>query len=258
MVGCCSGSVLLSNRNDVQSNPKKVLFKGTIVRRRKGRGGFRRAMTSTTMRAWPRLARFQRTKRKPRGVCGTKRNVTTCVHSRTGAMASVQMRTAQLVAARAWSASRIARGRVGTAPLLLGSVLLSLLLVLLYTLTKRRRHFLDEVQCPSCRGYGMRRCSVCDGRGTVQWEGKFTHVDPCPLCFGRRVEPCPICGGIRTRKLWAHCKAPRKVEVKARNRRNKPNTQNPGIGDIWGIPGITSRGRWSLWRKGGESGTSSA
>lgn len=219
---------------------------------------FRSIMTSTTMCAWPRLARFQRTKGKHRGVCGAPRRTTKCSHSRTGAMASVQMRTAQLVAARAWSASRIARGRVGTAPLLLGSVLLSLLLALLYALTKRRRHFLEEEQCPACRGYGMRRCSVCDGRGTVQWEGKFTHVDPCPLCFGRRVEPCPICGGTKARRIWSHCKQPRKVEGKSRNRRNKPKTQGPGIGDIWGIPGITSRGRWSPWGGGGQTGTSSA
>lgn len=49
--------------------------------------------------------------------------------------------------------------------------------------------------CAACRGYGVQRCKLCAGCGTIVWEGKLTHEEPCPRCLGCRSAPCATCGG---------------------------------------------------------------
>lgn len=58
--------------------------------------------------------------------------------------------------------------------------------------------------CKDCRGYGIRRCDLCDGAGTITWEGKWGHVEPCPRCIGKRFNRCESCGGYHVPALFAH------------------------------------------------------
>lgn len=62
-------------------------------------------------------------------------------------------------------------------------------------------------ECRACHGYGVQRCKLCSGRGTIEWEGKMAHREPCPLCLGRRLNKCTCCGGgapLLTRSLFVH------------------------------------------------------
>ena len=58
--------------------------------------------------------------------------------------------------------------------------------------------------CQDCRGYGIERCELCDGAGTIVWEGKWGHVEPCPRCVGKRFTRCESCGGFHVPKLFPH------------------------------------------------------
>lgn len=61
-------------------------------------------------------------------------------------------------------------------------------------------------ECQSCRGYGVERCKLCIGKGTIEWEGKMAHKEPCPMCLGRRLNRCSCCGGglFFTRTVFRH------------------------------------------------------
>lgn len=59
-------------------------------------------------------------------------------------------------------------------------------------------------KCTSCRGYGVERCPLCDGAGSITWEGKWDHVEPCPRCMGRRFCNCGHCGGMYHHSLFQH------------------------------------------------------
>lgn len=61
-------------------------------------------------------------------------------------------------------------------------------------------------ECTSCQGYGVQRCKLCSGKGTIDWEGKMAHREPCPMCLGRRLIKCTICGGgiLFSRSLFIH------------------------------------------------------
>lgn len=61
-------------------------------------------------------------------------------------------------------------------------------------------------ECQTCQGYGVQRCKLCEGRGTIEWEGKMAHREPCPMCLGRRLNRCSCCGGgpFLRRSLFAH------------------------------------------------------
>ena len=61
-------------------------------------------------------------------------------------------------------------------------------------------------QCSCCQGYGVERCKLCEGKGTIQWEGKMAHREPCPMCLGRRLVKCSACGGglMFSRSLFTH------------------------------------------------------
>ncbi|BBN08904.1 hypothetical protein MPTK1_4g15430 [Marchantia polymorpha subsp. ruderalis] len=54
--------------------------------------------------------------------------------------------------------------------------------------------------CSRCDGYGVECCDVCEGRGRILWEGKMSHMDSCPRCFGSCTKKCPRCGGSRMKK----------------------------------------------------------
>ena len=61
-------------------------------------------------------------------------------------------------------------------------------------------------ECRQCHGYGVQRCKLCQGRGTIEWEGKMAHREPCPMCLGKRMNACTCCGGspLMARHLFAH------------------------------------------------------
>lgn len=61
-------------------------------------------------------------------------------------------------------------------------------------------------ECTSCQGYGVQRCKLCSGKGTIDWEGKMAHREPCPMCLGRRLIKCTVCGGgiLFSRSLFIH------------------------------------------------------
>lgn len=61
-------------------------------------------------------------------------------------------------------------------------------------------------ECSCCQGYGVERCKLCSGKGTIQWEGKMAHREPCPMCLGRRLVKCSACGGgiMFSRSLFTH------------------------------------------------------
>lgn len=50
----------------------------------------------------------------------------------------------------------------------------------------------------------LNRCSLCEGSGTVGWEGKWSHREPCPLCLGKRFLSCKYCGGKVTKSMFTH------------------------------------------------------
>jgi len=61
-------------------------------------------------------------------------------------------------------------------------------------------------ECSTCHGYGVQRCKLCSGKGTIEWEGKLAHREPCPMCLGRRFNNCTCCGGgtLFARHLFNH------------------------------------------------------
>eukprot|EP00192_Tetraselmis_astigmatica_P018493 CAMPEP_0117656078 /NCGR_PEP_ID=MMETSP0804-20121206/4616_1 /TAXON_ID=1074897 /ORGANISM="Tetraselmis astigmatica, Strain CCMP880" /LENGTH=243 /DNA_ID=CAMNT_0005462463 /DNA_START=419 /DNA_END=1150 /DNA_ORIENTATION=+ len=58
--------------------------------------------------------------------------------------------------------------------------------------------------CMECKGYGIQRCRLCEGQGSISWEGKFMHEYDCPLCFGKRHTRCGKCGGMHNKTLFQH------------------------------------------------------
>lgn len=58
--------------------------------------------------------------------------------------------------------------------------------------------------CKCCKGYGITRCRLCDGAGTVEWAGKNNHQEVCPLCMAKRFVTCSECGGFHHRKTFIH------------------------------------------------------
>eukprot|EP01024_Parvocaulis_polyphysoides_P033617 TRINITY_DN2985_c0_g4_i3.p1 TRINITY_DN2985_c0_g4~~TRINITY_DN2985_c0_g4_i3.p1 ORF type:complete len:246 (-),score=5.01 TRINITY_DN2985_c0_g4_i3:1642-2379(-) len=62
--------------------------------------------------------------------------------------------------------------------------------------------------CNACHGYGIERCQLCGGMGLINWEGKFSHSEPCPLCCGKRYTNCTQCGGLYHRQLFRHTNKP--------------------------------------------------
>lgn len=52
------------------------------------------------------------------------------------------------------------------------------------------------------------RCHLCNGVGTVGWEGKWAHVEACPVCLGKRHNDCNTCGGKYHRPIFFHCHRP--------------------------------------------------
>lgn len=63
----------------------------------------------------------------------------------------------------------------------------------------------DVRACRCCCGFGIARCKLCEGRGVVGWEGKWSHFEPCPLCLGRRFTRCETCGGMFHKPIFRHC-----------------------------------------------------
>jgi len=60
--------------------------------------------------------------------------------------------------------------------------------------------------CNACRGFGIQRCRLCMGAGRVDWAGKLSHYDVCPLCMNKRYVVCGDCGGHYNRNLFGHLK----------------------------------------------------
>jgi hypothetical protein len=58
--------------------------------------------------------------------------------------------------------------------------------------------------CTACRGYGIQRCKLCQGKGAIQWQGKKVNQDSCPMCLGRRYNTCSCCGGVFGSPILVH------------------------------------------------------
>lgn len=58
--------------------------------------------------------------------------------------------------------------------------------------------------CKVCRGYSIQRCDLCGSAGSISWEGKWGHVEPCPKCVGKRYIRCTSCGGWHAHALFQH------------------------------------------------------
>ncbi|EME27935.1 uncharacterized protein Gasu_45960 [Galdieria sulphuraria] len=54
-------------------------------------------------------------------------------------------------------------------------------------------------RCPRCSGFGIYRCPLCRGGGLVDYEKKYLHSDPCPMCFCNRFVTCILCKGSGVR-----------------------------------------------------------
>ncbi|PXF43351.1 hypothetical protein BWQ96_06914 [Gracilariopsis chorda] len=54
-------------------------------------------------------------------------------------------------------------------------------------------------RCPRCAGFGISRCTLCDGEGICSYTVKVTRFLPCPLCVMRRYIPCSMCNGSGVR-----------------------------------------------------------
>ncbi|KAL2630125.1 hypothetical protein R1flu_014811 [Riccia fluitans] len=65
---------------------------------------------------------------------------------------------------------------------------------------KRLAPAVPKKVCGRCDGYGLECCDVCEGRGRILWEGKMSHMDKCPRCFGAGTKKCPRCDGSRVKK----------------------------------------------------------
>ena len=46
--------------------------------------------------------------------------------------------------------------------------------------------------CRTCRGYSIQRCDLCGSSGSITWEGKWGHVEPCPKCAPAVLHACGI------------------------------------------------------------------
>eukprot|EP01025_Chloroclados_australasicus_P000646 TRINITY_DN10267_c0_g1_i6.p2 TRINITY_DN10267_c0_g1~~TRINITY_DN10267_c0_g1_i6.p2 ORF type:complete len:267 (-),score=8.30 TRINITY_DN10267_c0_g1_i6:435-1160(-) len=68
--------------------------------------------------------------------------------------------------------------------------------------------------CSKCHGFGIERCDLCSGSGFVNWEGKFQHLEPCPLCCSKRYVRCTQCGGFYHRQLFKHARYGKDVEAR--------------------------------------------
>ncbi|GJQ14398.1 hypothetical protein GpartN1_g6189.t1 [Galdieria partita] len=63
-------------------------------------------------------------------------------------------------------------------------------------------------RCPRCSGFGIYRCPLCQGGGLVDYEKKYLHSDPCPMCFCNRYVTCILCKGSGVRpKVSLHSDA---------------------------------------------------
>lgn len=58
--------------------------------------------------------------------------------------------------------------------------------------------------CDTCKSYGIVRCNLCGGQGSIAWEGKWSHTTLCPGCFGKRHVRCESCGGMHNRSRFGH------------------------------------------------------
>jgi len=108
---------------------------------------------------------------------------------------------------------RLSRGGPGasggagvTRPATLSSVLVLLVTFGTAAVAAVRARVKAVRECKVCQGYGVQRCKLCSGRGTIDWEGKMAHREPCPMCLGRRLHKCSACGGgiLMSRSLFNH------------------------------------------------------
>ncbi|KAG6558143.1 hypothetical protein Mapa_000324 [Marchantia paleacea] len=100
------------------------------------------------------------------------------------------------VAGRPPASANKLRGPVGLV------MALSVAFLGLATAVQKKKSSSDIPQkvCSRCDGYGVECCDVCEGRGKILWEGKMSHMDSCPRCFGSCTKKCPRCGGSRMKK----------------------------------------------------------
>lgn len=85
------------------------------------------------------------------------------------------------------------------------SVLLVLFGTVIAILAALRASLVKRVKnCKCCRGFGVVRCKLCDGKGSVDWRAKFSYSENCPLCLSKRFVDCSDCGGHYHRGMFGH------------------------------------------------------
>ncbi|KAF5833617.1 hypothetical protein DUNSADRAFT_10033 [Dunaliella salina] len=85
------------------------------------------------------------------------------------------------------------------------SFLLFVLGIFLALMAAVRRVLVRRVKaCKTCKAFGLIRCRLCDGEGSVLWRGKVNHEETCPLCLTKRYVTCPDCGGHYHRPMFVH------------------------------------------------------
>jgi hypothetical protein len=57
-------------------------------------------------------------------------------------------------------------------------------------------------KCFKCQGFGIIRCTLCNGKGSVFYERKYQRSDPCPKCFQKRYDMCSFCQGSGERTFF--------------------------------------------------------
>lgn len=85
------------------------------------------------------------------------------------------------------------------------SVLLILFGAVVAIIAALRASLVKRVKnCKCCRGFGVVRCKLCDGKGSVDWRAKFSYSENCPLCLSKRFVDCSDCGGHYHRGMFGH------------------------------------------------------
>lgn len=78
---------------------------------------------------------------------------------------------------------------------------ISAIMYIVFLVTRKVR------DCEDCKGFGVKRCTLCEGKGIVGWKWKMSYEDVCPMCAKKRFANCGTCGGfVPGRKLFAHKK----------------------------------------------------
>lgn len=85
------------------------------------------------------------------------------------------------------------------------SFLLAIFALFMTLLLMVRSAIIKRVKsCKCCKGFGILRCQLCQGTGSIGWKAKLSYSEGCPLCMTKRFINCPDCGGYHHRHMFNH------------------------------------------------------